>query len=255
MSILDDEKYSQTLFAFCDICYIVIDAEKESYYKCLSCKDFVVCAQCLPLTKTKHSLEHKFSSRKGIPNQFLWIEKNVGITCDRCFRRDFPGRLYHCTTCNEFNVCEKCFPYVSLCHHLKLKPNTMKAKLNHKLMIRRAVAALTNPDSPFYGQPFDVVIDWPLTATRHSVNEQENKLIFQDVLHLQGQLKNSDFSEKMRKKIHQDNIQEKNCKSKSNNQRIKDTNLQKEQLRKRRLQDYQQRQHLLKDVEIITGTG
>ncbi|CAF1401473.1 unnamed protein product [Adineta ricciae] len=254
MSTLEDEKYGQTIFAFCDMCYVVIDAEKEKYYKCLSCKDFVVCVNCLSLTKTKHSVGHKFSCKKGLPSRLLWIQKNMGITCDRCFSRDFSGRRYRCTKCGDYDVCEKCFPHVSLCHQLKLVPNIIKARLNHKLMVRRAVAALSNPDSPFYGQPFEVVIDWPINATRRLINQREqeeeeqqqqqqtqrkkqekkeNSFIFDDILRLQEQMKELEINNKSNKKFI-----------------VKNEHETEDYLRNKRLEDFQRRQNLLKDIDL-----
>ncbi|CAF1128074.1 unnamed protein product [Adineta steineri] len=205
MSVLQDETYGQNLLAYCDMCYAVFDSEKELHYKCSSCYDYIVCSKCFPLTKVKHSPLHTFVPIIGLPNEFAWVQNNIGIRCDRCFRTDFPGRRYKCTVCTDYDVCEECFPFVNKSHELKLAPNSVKAKLNHTLLARRAVALLSNPDSPYYGHPYDVLTDLSLTKARTLVNENQNKqpldnkLILEDLVHYPKELKLDEPNKKMTK--------------------------------------------------------
>jgi len=34
--------------------------------------------------------------------------KHIGIACDACNAEDFPGVRFHCTECNDFDLCAKC---------------------------------------------------------------------------------------------------------------------------------------------------
>ncbi|CAF1215144.1 unnamed protein product [Adineta ricciae] len=165
--------YGRSLLAYCDSCYAVLDAEKQIYYQCLTCNNYTVCSNCISYVRIKHLPYHQFIPRIGIPKEMMWINMNIGITCDVCFQVNFPGHRYRCVDCPDFDVCQRCCPIALRTHRLKLECNPQKAQINRYLLAQRAICVLTDPTSPLYKQPRDHLTGWSLDEARFILTQQQ----------------------------------------------------------------------------------
>jgi hypothetical protein len=186
--------YGRTLLAYCDACYSILDAERQVYYQCLACSNYVVCMNCVPDIRNNHWPWHRFVARRGVPNEMMWVHMNVGITCNWCQQANFVGHRYQCIDCRDFDVCHRCSIVASRSHRLKLASNPQKAEMNRQLLAQRAVNALTDRTSPFYGQQTDFITGWSLAEARAALAEYQ-------IPKKSKTMNNPNYSMRLRKKL------------------------------------------------------
>ena len=148
--------YQKGLLGFCDICYNIVNADKELYYKCQNCEDFVACRQCVLSNRHKnHPAHHSFVISSDSPD-YAWIHMNLGIICDICFQNNFAGKRYQCQSCLpliSFDVCSSCLPNVGSFHpkhKFAFVPNASKIHANRIILATRAITLLKNGGSNSY---------------------------------------------------------------------------------------------------------
>lgn len=173
MKNIQHSDYGRTLLAYCDACYQILDAEKQLYYQCLTCTNYIVCINCVPDIRNNHWPWHRFVARRGIPAEMTWIHMNAGITCNCCQQVNFVGHRFQCIDCRDFDVCHRCSAAACRTHRLKLASNPQKAEMNRQLLAQRAVHALTDRSSPFYGHQTDFVTGWSLAEARAVLAEYQ----------------------------------------------------------------------------------
>eukprot|EP01080_Neovahlkampfia_damariscottae_P009234 gene9234-1320_t len=110
----------------CDSCH------KQNFfgkrYQCLSCSDYDLCESCFPSRDTFHAKNHPFKlinkpaevvkQPELIPIKPVLepVEPHTGIACDNCKKQNFTGKRFQCTQCDDFDLCEDCFPKRSNFH-------------------------------------------------------------------------------------------------------------------------------------------
>lgn len=158
----------------------MIDSEKDLYFKCEKCSDFVVCFGC---TKQKtqrlisHEIDHQF-----IPNKLLsntnWMNRNLTYTCNLCDEKNFFGKRYQCQQCFNYNVCSKCLSKARKNHYPLEKhtfiyiPNFTKIYANRTLLAHRALQILQYFKANSNDR--DQLTGWTLSEARRVYIDEKN---------------------------------------------------------------------------------
>lgn len=142
LSIFTSKDYLTLPLAFCDHCLDVIYPNKQFYYKCDQCPDFVSCQRCINFMKVRHPPQHTFI--KSHPSSIDIIGQHFGVTCDGCKEENISGPRYQCQQCDKsYDLCSKCITESNRIHNsshtFQLIQDPLIRSNNRQLLAQRAL--------------------------------------------------------------------------------------------------------------------